>query len=73
MRGGSKSQFDGDIVGFIEKQPDYKENYMYFDKNRYQDKNLEELKYNIFSGKIQVPVVETKPEPVKFSFEIVEK
>lgn len=73
MRGGSKSQFDGDIIAFIEKAPDYKDNYVYFDKNRYQDKNLKELKYNIFSGKIETPIVEAKPEPVKFSFEIVEK
>ena len=37
MRGGSKSQFDADIVLFTEKKTDYRENYVYADKNRYQD------------------------------------
>jgi antirestriction protein ArdC/type IV secretory pathway ATPase VirB11/archaellum biosynthesis ATPase len=67
MRGGSKSQFDGDIICFVKKETDYKENYCYQDKNRYQKTNLEDLKFNIFSGKLlkketdQVqPIVETQ-------------
>lgn len=52
MRGGSKSQFDADIVLFTEKKDDYKNNYVYADKNRYQSKSLDSLHFNIFSGKL---------------------
>ncbi|UUC45592.1 hypothetical protein [Flavobacterium cerinum] len=52
MRGGSKSQFDADIVLFTEKKDDYRDNYIYADKNRYQDKPLDGLHYNIFSGSL---------------------
>ncbi|MCG8893497.1 hypothetical protein G1K73_06985, partial [Tenacibaculum finnmarkense] len=50
MRGGSKSQFDADIILFTEKFDNYQNNYIYADKNRYQNKNLTDLKYNIFEG-----------------------
>lgn len=79
MRGGSKSQFDGDIILFIEKFPNYKENYVYPDKNRYQNQQLDQLKYNIFSQKMQ-PVESDQPElisetiepvaPIEFSFNV---
>lgn len=52
MRGGTKSQYDADIVLFTEKFTDYKDNYVYTDKNRYQNKNLGDLEYNIFHGKL---------------------
>jgi hypothetical protein len=80
MRGGSKSQFDGDIILFIEKFPNYKENYVYPDKNRYQNKQLDQLKYNIFSQKMlsaegEQPEQNTEPiepaaAPIEFSFNI---
>ena len=71
MRGGSKSQFDGDIVGFIEKEPNYKNNYCYWNKNRYQDKNLEDLKFNIYSGKLQSNQQEPEPQnELEFSFNV---
>ncbi|WP_233898125.1 ArdC family protein [Tenacibaculum piscium] len=54
MRGGSKSQFDGDVILFTQKFDDYQENYIYADKNRYQNKNLSDLKYNIFEGILTV-------------------
>lgn len=53
MRGGSKSQFDGDVILFTEKFSDYTQSYVYADKNRYQTKPLDTLKYNIYSGKLQ--------------------
>jgi hypothetical protein len=71
MRGGAKSQFDGDIIGYIKKEPNYKDNYCYWDKNRYQSKNLEDLKFNIYSGKLQSN--EQEPEPqneLEFSFNV---
>ncbi len=52
MRGGAKSGFDGDCIFFVEKATDYKLHHVYTDKNRYQNRNLEELKYNIHSGKL---------------------
>lgn len=52
MRGGSKSQFDADIVLFSEKKEDYKDTYVFADKNRYQSKSLDDLKFNVFKGKL---------------------
>lgn len=75
MRGGAKSQFDGDCIAFIEKKPNYIENYVWWDKNRYQ--STPELKYNIYSGKIQkepepeAPKQKNKSKTETFSFEIV--
>ncbi|PWA09509.1 zincin-like metallopeptidase domain-containing protein [Flavobacterium laiguense] len=71
MRGGSKSQFDVDIVLFTEKKDDYRENYIYADKNRYQNKPLDGLKFNIFSKKLQGNEPEATAEPTtkrKLSF-----
>ena len=48
MRGGSKSEFDVDIVLFTEKFPDYRENFIYPAKNRYNDLPVTELKYSIY-------------------------
>lgn len=52
MRGGSKSAFDGDCIYYVEKSSDYKKHFVYIDKHRYQSRNLEELQYNIYSGKL---------------------
>ncbi|MDT0689383.1 zincin-like metallopeptidase domain-containing protein [Salegentibacter sp. F188] len=49
MRGGSKSQFDVDIVLFTEKFDNYKENYIYPDKNRYNSIPPSELKFSIYN------------------------
>lgn len=62
MRGGSKSQFDADIVLFTEKKPDYRDNYIFSDKNRYQDKPLDSLKFNIFSKKLVRTSAENRAE-----------
>lgn len=73
MRGGSSSQFDGDIILFSEVFPDYRENYIFPSKNRYHTTPLNELKYNVFRGEmVKEPakeIVETK-EPLKLSFKI---
>ena len=63
MRGGSKSQFDADIVLFTEKKTDYRENYVYADKNRYQDKPLDSLKFNIFNKRLMRSGTEAQPLP----------
>jgi nucleoside-triphosphatase THEP1 len=62
MRGGSKSQFDGDVILFTEKMSNYKENYIWADKNRYQDKPLDELKFNIFNKKLVRATPQAVPE-----------
>ena len=49
MRGGSKAAFDGDVILKMEKAPDYRNSYVYANKNRYQNKPLDSLKYNIFT------------------------
>lgn len=51
MRGGSKSQFDADVVLFTEKFDDYKQNYVYATKNRYSSETG--LKFNIFKKQLQ--------------------
>jgi nucleoside-triphosphatase THEP1 len=71
MRGGSKSQFDADIVLFTEKKDDYRENYIYADKNRYQNKPLDGLKFNIYNKKLEGTSHEAMSEPTtkrKLSF-----
>ncbi|MFK8300653.1 hypothetical protein ACI762_07995 [Capnocytophaga canimorsus] len=60
MRGGSKSQFDGDIILFTEKFPNYQENYVYPDKNRYNPIPADHLRYNIFQQRL-LPI-ETKEQ-----------
>ncbi|GIZ16208.1 hypothetical protein RCZ15_25070 [Capnocytophaga catalasegens] len=60
MRGGSKSQFDGDIILFTEKFANYQENYVYPDKNRYNSTPADQLKYNIYSQGLQP--IENKQE-----------
>ncbi|WDO13048.1 zincin-like metallopeptidase domain-containing protein [Flavobacterium sp. WW92] len=74
MRGGSKSQFDGDIILLTEAFPDYTRNVVYANKNRYQDRPLHELKYNIYKGKIEkeAPKEIAVPKETAFSFDVLE-
>ena len=51
MRGGSRAAFDGDIILKVKKGDDYRDNYVYANKNRYNDEP--ELQYNIFSKKLK--------------------
>lgn len=67
MRGGSSSQFDGDIILFVEKFADFANNYVYADKNRYQNRSLDELHYNIANAKL---VIDEPEEELKFTEEI---
>ena len=52
MRGGSDAQYDGDIIMKVEAFPDFRENYAYFNKNRYQEKSLNEVKYYIHEKRL---------------------
>lgn len=61
MRGGSKSQFDVDIVLFTEKFDDYRENYIYPDKNRYNSIPPSELKFSIYNRAL-VPNIKEEPK-----------
>ena len=79
MRGGSKSQFDGDIILFTETFPDYRENYVYPDKNRYNKRPATELQYSIYEQRMlatapEVPVLPAHYEPTEseeLNFEVL--
>ena len=79
MRGGSKSQFDGDIILFTETFPDYRENYVYPDKNRYNKRPATELQYSIYEQRMlttapEVPALPAHYEPTKseeLNFEVL--
>ena len=66
MRGGSASQFDGDIILMGEKSEDYKEHKIITDKNRYNDIPACDLKFNIFSKKMVeiAKPVQANTEPI---------
>ena len=79
MRGGSKSQFDGDIILFTETFPDYRENYVYPDKNRYNKRPATELQYSIYEQRMlatapEVPALPAHYEPMEseeLNFEVL--
>ena len=52
MKGGSDAAFDGDIISYISKESRFEDNFIYHDKNRYQDKPLDRLHYNILNKKL---------------------
>ena len=66
MRGGSKSQFDGDIILFTETFPDYRENYVYPDKNRYNKRPATELQYSIYEQRMLATVPEVPAPPAHY-------
>lgn len=59
MRGGSKSEFDADIVLFTKQFDNYEKNYIYADKNRYNKQ--QDLKYNIFNKKLEGAIIAENP------------
>ena len=63
MRGGSKSQFDGDIILFTETFPDYRENYVFPDKNRYNKRPATELQYSIYEKRMLATAPEDSSLP----------
>ena len=79
MRGGSKSQFDGDIILFTETFTDYRENYVYPDKNRYNKRPATELQYSIYEQRMlttapEVPALPAHYEPTEseeLNFEVL--
>ena len=79
MRGGSKSQFDGDIILFTETFPDYRENYVYPDKNRYNKRPATELQYSMYEQRMlatapEVPALPAHYEPTEseeLNFEVL--
>ena len=66
MRGGSKSQFDGDIILFTETFPDYRENYVYPDKNRYNKRPATELQYSIYEQRMLATAPEVLALPAHY-------
>ncbi|ERI64014.1 hypothetical protein HMPREF1551_00771 [Capnocytophaga sp. oral taxon 863 str. F0517] len=66
MRGGSKSQYDGDIILFTETFPDYRENYVYPDKNRYNKRPATELQYSIYEQRMLATAPEVLALPAHY-------
>ena len=60
MRGGSESEYDGDIILFTQVFPDYRENYIYPSKNRYNSTPREQLRYSIYHQQL-LPSESTPP------------
>jgi len=48
MRGGSKSEYDGDIILLTHVAPDYRDNYIYPSKNRYNALPATQLRYSTY-------------------------
>lgn len=48
MRGGSKSEYDGDIILLTHVAPDYRENYIFPSKNRYNALPATQLRYSTY-------------------------
>ena len=48
MRGGTTSEFDGDIILYTQVFPNYRENYIYPSKNRYNSTPREQLRYSVY-------------------------
>lgn len=72
IRGGTKVGFDGDIIcKFFIDRDDFRNNYIYNHKNRYNDyMPISELKYSPYYGKLlDIPSEETEEE-VLFSEEV---
>ena len=63
MYGGAKSQFDADIIMKINKGDDFKQNEAYHDKNRYQNNDLSQLRYNIYSQGLVGVLMNVEPTP----------
>ena len=63
MRGGSKSQYDGDIILFTETFPDYRENYVFPDKNRYNKRPATELQYSVYEKRMLATAPEDSSLP----------
>ena len=60
MRGGTTSEFDGDIILYTQVFPDYRENYIYPSKNRYNSTPREQLRYSVYHQQL-LPSESTPP------------
>ncbi|WP_282089425.1 hypothetical protein [Aquimarina algiphila] len=64
MRGGSDSEFDGDVILQVEKpDEDYRNNYLVARKNRYNE--IPMLKYSIYHQRLTKDSEEVKKTPTK--------
>ena len=60
MRGGTTSEFDGDIILYTQVFPDYRENYIFPSKNRYNSTPHEQLRYSVYHQQL-LPSESTPP------------
>lgn len=61
MRGGTTSEFDGDIILYTQVFPNYRENYIYPSKNRYNSTPSEQLHYSVYHQQL-LPSESTPPD-----------
>jgi len=61
MRGGTTSEFDGDIILYTQVFPNYRENYIYPSKNRYNSTPSEQLRYSVYHQQL-LPSESTPPD-----------
>ena len=61
MRGGTTSEFDGDIILYTQVFPNYRENYIYPSKNRYNSTPREQLRYSVYHQQL-LPSESTPPD-----------
>lgn len=76
-KGGSEVVFDGDIIIKMQREPEFINNYAFFDKNRYTLMPLEQIRYNIAGGYVYNPCENdltetTPPTPENLLIEIEE-
>jgi ribosome-interacting GTPase 1 len=68
-KGGASIVFDGDIIIKLVKAESFQDNYAYFDKNRYTQMPIENIKYNIADAKCNIEGEEAQANPSQQSLE----
>lgn len=69
-KGGAEVVFDGDIIIKMIKELSFSDNYAFFDKNRYTKIPIENIRYNIATGKIYNPNQPVLQPIQKLSFQV---
>jgi hypothetical protein len=64
-KGGSDIEFDGDIITKGHKGASFSENYLFFDKNRYTEHPIEDLKYFVGEQKCYIEGENTTAVPAQ--------
>lgn len=63
-KGGAEVVYDGDIIIKMVKENSFADNYAYFDKNRYTKIPIQNIRYNIATGKVYNPNQTEEPKQI---------